>query len=193
MSVKDDGGEARMRYQDGYKDQKRRDLLKAAGAAAKKKGFAATGVDALAEAAGVTSGAVYAHFGSKAGLLDAVIVNEMERSRARWGKNPDRPADVWLTDELARYLSRAHIDNPESGCLMPTLAADVARAPGATRRVFEEQLKQVQAEIAERLGDGEKAWQFLSQIVGAMVLARAVMSADMQEEILAVSRKVMTG
>lgn len=182
-----------MRYQDGYKDQKRRDLLKAAGAAAKKKGFAATGVDALAEAAGVTSGAVYAHFGSKAGLLDAVIVNEMERSRARWGKNPDRSADVWLADELARYLSRAHIDNPESGCLMPTLAADVARAPEATRQVFEEQLKQVQAEIAERLGDGEKAWQFLSQVVGAMVLARAVVSADMQEEILAVSRNVMTG
>lgn len=182
-----------MRYQDGYKDQKRRELLKAAGAAAKKRGFAATGVDALAEAAGVTSGAVYAHFGSKAGLLGAVIVNEMERSRARWARNPERSVETWLQEETARYLSRAHIDHPESGCLMPTLAADVARAAAPTRHVFEDQLKQAHTEIAERLGDTDKAWQFLSQIVGAMVLARAVVSDDVQDEILAANRKTVIG
>lgn len=182
-----------MRYQDGYKDQKRRELLKAAGAAAKKKGFAATGVDALAEAAGVTSGAVYAHFGSKAGLLDAVIVNEMERSRARWSRNPERTGEAWAAEEVARYLSRAHIDHPESGCLMPTLGADVARAAAPTRQVFEDQLRQAQAEIAERLGDNDKAWQFLSQIVGAMVLARAVVSNDVQDDILAASRNAVIG
>lgn len=182
-----------MRYQDGYKQQKRRELLKAAGAVAKKKGFAATGVDALAEAAGVTSGAVYAHFGSKAGLLDAVIVNEMERSRARWARNPERSREVWAAEEAARYLCRAHIDHPESGCLMPTLAADVARAAQPTRQVFEDQLRQAQADIAERLGDAEKSWQFLSQIVGAMVLARAVVSEDVQDEILTASRNAMVG
>ncbi len=182
-----------MRYQEGYKEQKRRDLLKAAGAAAKKNGFAATGVDALAEAAGVTSGSVYAHFGSKAGLLDAMIVNEMERSRSRWARNPERSGATWLKEEAVRYLSRAHIDHPESGCLMPTLAADVARAPASTRRVFEEQLQLAQAEIADRVGDGEKAWQFLSQIVGAMVLARAVVSEDVQAEILDATRHAMIG
>jgi len=182
-----------MRYQDGYKQQKRRELLKAAGAAAKSKGFAATGIDALAEAAGVTSGSVYAHFGSKAGLLDAVIANEMERSRARWTRDPERASEAWLAEEAARYLSRAHIDQPESGCVMPSLAADVARAPERTRKVFEDQLRQAQMEIAERLGDSEKAWQFLSQIVGAMVLARAVVSEDVQEEILDASRKAMIG
>lgn len=193
MSVKDDEGGASMRYQDGYKDQKRRELLKAAGAAAKRKGFAASGVDALAEAAGVTSGAVYAHFGSKAGLLNAVIVNEMERSRARWAKNPDRPVEIWLQEETARYLSRSHIDHPESGCLMPTLAADVARGSQATKQIFEEQLRQAQSEIADRLGDADKAWQFLSQIVGAMVLARAVASDKVQEDILAANRNALAG
>ncbi|SOC83230.1 transcriptional regulator, TetR family [Ensifer adhaerens] len=180
-----------MRYRNEYKAEKRRELLQAAGAAAKQKGFAATGVDALAEAAGVTSGAVYAHFGSKSGLLDAVIVNEMERSRTRWARNPDRTSKTWLAEEAARYLSRAHVHNPERGCLMPTLAADIARAPQATKQVFEDQLLQAQSEIATRLGDGEKSWQFLAQIVGAMMLARAVASEDMQEEILAASRKAL--
>lgn len=180
-----------MRYQDGYKEQKRRELLKAAGAAAKQNGFAATGVDALAQAAGVTSGAVYAHFGSKAGLLDAVIVNEMERSRARWARHPERSKETWLAEEAARYLSRAHIDHPESGCLMPTLAADVARAGEPTRQVFEDRLREAQGDIAGKLGDGTKAWQFLSQIVGAMVLARAVVSEDVQEEILSAGRNAV--
>ncbi len=182
-----------MRYQDGYKDQKRRELLKSAGAAAKEKGFAATGVDALAAAAGVTSGAVYAHFGSKAGLLDAVIVNEMERSRARWARNPEMPAGNWLAEQAAHYLSRAHVDHPESGCLMPTLAADIARAPDYARQSFEDQLLQAKAVIAERLGDGDGAWQFLAQIVGAMVLARAVVSDNVQEDILAASREAVGG
>ncbi|HWU62062.1 MAG TPA: TetR/AcrR family transcriptional regulator [Ensifer sp.] len=177
-----------MRYQDGYKNEKRRQLLKAAGAHAKTKGFASTGVDALAEAAGVTSGSIYAHFGSKAGLLEAVIINEMERSRARWARNPELPAETWLAEEAARYLSRAHLDHPESGCLMPALAADVSRAGQTARQTFEAQLRQAQTEIAERLEDPDKAWQFLSRIVGAMVLARAVVSDDMQEEILAAAR-----
>jgi AcrR family transcriptional regulator len=177
-----------MRYQDGYKDQKRRELLKSAGEAAKAKGFAATGVDALAEAAGVTSGALYAHFGSKAGLFEALIANEMERSRARWARRPDQPGDAWMKEELARYLSRAHVETPEKGCLMPALAADIARAPISARQVFEDQLRQAQMEIAARLGDPEEAWQFLARIVGAMVLARAVVSDTVQDDILKANR-----
>jgi AcrR family transcriptional regulator len=177
-----------MRYQDGYREQKRKELLKQAGETAKARGFAATGIDALAQAAGVTSGALYAHFGSKAGLLDALVTNEMERSRARWARRPEQSPDAWMAEELARYLSRAHVDMPEKGCLMPSLAADIARAPEATRRIFEDQLSRAQAEIAERLGDADEAWQFLSRIVGAMVLARAVASVDVQDEILKANR-----
>ncbi len=69
----------------------------------------------------------------------------------------------------------------------------MSRARGATRQVFEDQLKQAHTEIAERLGDTDKAWQFLSQIVGAMVLARGVVSEDVQDEILSANRKTVIG
>lgn len=178
-----------MRYTEGYKDEKRKALLKAAGGAAKRDGFAASGVDALAKAAGVTSGALYAHFASKAGFLDALVADEMQRSRKRWARRPERTAKTWRAEEAARYLSCAHVDAPEAGCILPTLAADISRANGATRKLFAKELREAQAEIAGRLGDADEAWTFLAGIVGAMVLARAVDDPDMQEEILAANRK----
>jgi TetR/AcrR family transcriptional regulator, transcriptional repressor for nem operon len=180
-----------MRYRQGYKDEKRKELLKAAGGAAKRDGFAASGVDALAKAAGVTSGALYAHFSSKAGFLAALITQEMEKSRVRWARRPERTPATWRIEEAARYLSLAHIENPETGCILPTLAADISHAELATRQLFGEELRKAHQEIAERLGDQREAWTFLAQIVGAMVLARAVTDEEMQGEILGAVREGM--
>ena len=177
-----------MRYKQGYKDEKRKDMLKAAGGVAKRDGYAASGVDALARAAGVTSGAFYAHFASKAGFLEALVTSEMQRSRRRWSRDPELSKETWLAEETARYLSLAHVENPENGCILPTLAAEIARAPEATRQVFGGELRKAHQEIAERLGSDAEAWTFLTQIVGAMVLARAVADGEMQAEILEAGR-----
>lgn len=182
-----------MRYKQGYRDEKRKALLKAAGGAAKRHGFAASGVDALAKAAGVTSGALYAHFASKAGFLDALVTEEMQRSRARWSRRPERTPATWRSEEAARYLSLAHVENPETGCILPTLAADIARAEPATRQLFAEELRKAHAEIADRLGDRDEAWTFLAGVVGAMLLARAVPDVELQSEILSANCKAIAG
>ena len=69
-----------MRYSTEHKEGTRQRLLAKTGALVKKKGFAATGVDGLMAAAGLTSGAFYAHFRSKSELLEAIIANELKRS-----------------------------------------------------------------------------------------------------------------
>lgn len=69
-----------MCYQDGYKDKKWCELFKVVGVVVKKKGFVVIGVDVLVEVVGVMLGFVYVYFGFKVGLLDVVIVNEMEWS-----------------------------------------------------------------------------------------------------------------
>jgi AcrR family transcriptional regulator len=48
-----------------------------------ERGYAATSLDDVAQAAGVTKGAVYHHFGSKAGLFRAVLVSEEEHLAQR--------------------------------------------------------------------------------------------------------------
>lgn len=61
------------RSQEERKAETRRLLLEAAAGLFAEQGIDAVSVDAVAEAAGRTSGAVYAHFGSKQGLLLALL------------------------------------------------------------------------------------------------------------------------
>ena len=62
-----------MRYPAEHKQQKRQDLLRSSGALIKEGGFSATGIDAIAQTAGVTSGAMYSHFSSKSDLFLSLI------------------------------------------------------------------------------------------------------------------------
>ncbi|HEY5247653.1 MAG TPA: helix-turn-helix domain-containing protein, partial [Dermatophilaceae bacterium] len=68
-----------MATQEQRKAETRQRLLDAAAALFAERGVDAVSIDAVAEAADRTSGALYAHFGSKAGLLNALLeslVNE---------------------------------------------------------------------------------------------------------------------
>jgi AcrR family transcriptional regulator len=56
-------------------------LLAAAGRLFYERGIGTTGVDAIAEAAGVGKPAVYRHFRSKAGLVDATLAKRDENRR----------------------------------------------------------------------------------------------------------------
>jgi AcrR family transcriptional regulator len=77
-----------MRYQSGYKAEKRKQLLEISGQLAKKNGFAVTGIDGFMKAAGVTSGAFYSHFSSKQDLFKALVENELKDSIEKWENNP---------------------------------------------------------------------------------------------------------
>ncbi|WP_447430829.1 TetR/AcrR family transcriptional regulator [Cupriavidus basilensis] len=70
-----------MRYSASHKAATRQRVLEASGALVKREGFAATGVDQLMGAAGLTGGAFYSHFDSKQALLREVIARELQRSR----------------------------------------------------------------------------------------------------------------
>jgi AcrR family transcriptional regulator len=120
------------RTQDERKAETRQRLLDAATALIAERGVAGTSIDALAEAADRTSGAVYAHFGGKEGVLvalldelkDAVAAAIVEESadddddqhlEVLWRNfvaPPPLAGDVWvlLEHELWLYACR----NPEA-------------------------------------------------------------------------------
>lgn len=60
-------------------DQTRRALLDAAARLGIESGFAAVSLPAVAEAAGVTKGALFHHFGSKQGLVAAVCTDLLDQ------------------------------------------------------------------------------------------------------------------
>ena len=178
-----------MRYQPGHKEEKRKELLKASGRQVKKTGFAATGVDALMQAAGVTSGAFYSHFSSKADLLKALIESELQASREMWAGNPHDTAEDWLGFELDRYLNLAHVKHPEAGCVLPGLAAEIARADLSVRELYEAEMLKGHEILARRLGSNDLAWVFICQLVGAIHVARAMPGEAMQRAIIEASKR----
>ena len=92
-----------MRYPPKHKAESREKLVRASAARAKEQGFAATGIDALAEAAGLTSGAFYRHFEGKVDLLAAIVASELDTTRARFAAI-EPGADEMLLLAIDAYL-----------------------------------------------------------------------------------------
>ncbi|WP_372402968.1 TetR/AcrR family transcriptional regulator [Acinetobacter piscicola] len=180
-----------MRYKTGYKQEKRQELLAKSGQLAKKNGFNATGVDSFMKASGATSGAFYSHFSSKNELFKALVENELQRSIHLWQKNPHHEIGAWVDFELERYLSQHHVDQPEQGCILPALAAEVARADTDIKLVYQQELMRGYQLFVEHLGDEQLAWGFMSQLVGAILLARSIIDLETKEAILASSKHMI--
>ena len=116
-----------MRYSPEQKAESRERLVRASAALAKQEGFAATGIDALAKAADLTSGAFYKHFEGKSELLAAIVESELGATRARFAAIDARD-EAQVLAAIDAYLSLGHVKHAEAGCLLPTLAAEIARS-----------------------------------------------------------------
>lgn len=179
-----------MRYSTTRKQETRERLLDSSRSIAKKDGFEATGVDALMGAIGLTGGAFYSHFPSKAALFEALIEREMAWSTELLAGDDDSPPDH-VARRLRSYLSSQHAAHPESGCALPALGAEIARGGPAVRAVVERALKRTQRNWADRLDDADAGWALIAQCVGALMLARMVEGDRTRQEILAASRRFL--
>ena len=102
-------------------DATRRALLDAGLATFQEHGYAAIGVDELCSQAGVTSGALYHHFGSKAGLFRAVYDDLVAGTSARIAASRDANPTPSLAADCEVYLD---------ACSDPAFFRITADAPG---------------------------------------------------------------
>lgn len=93
------------------KAQQRQETMRALAAAGRSlfasDGYAAVSLAALTQRAGVTKGALYHHFGSKAGLFRAVVGEVQQDVAARVAAAADAAKDPWseLTTGCAAFLT----------------------------------------------------------------------------------------
>ncbi len=169
-----------MRYSTEHKENTRARLLEVGGSLAKQDGFGATGVDNLMAAVGLTSGAFYSHFRSKAELLEAIVENELTRSVNLFANKTDQQ----VITALESYLSISHVNNPAEGCAVTSLSAEVARSTIATKQTFERMMLQLKAAVQPHAADEDGAWATIAQVVGAVMIARAMATEDSRRCVL---------
>ncbi|AHB49950.1 hypothetical protein W911_04595 [Hyphomicrobium nitrativorans NL23] len=171
-----------MRYPPDQKKKAREAIIQAGARTLRQKGFHGVGVDGLASAAGMTSGAFYSNFSSKDALLEEVIdvfLGEPFLSE----DGPAAEQRRILRDWLKTYLSTQHRSEPASGCVIPSLSADVARAKPAVRSAYGRKMHKFVRKIADTLegskGDRERrAWSIVALMVGAISISRAMPDGD---------------
>lgn len=172
-----------MRYSAGHKLETREKLLNSSALSAKRSGFSTVGVDGLMKAIGLSGAAFYSHFSSKNELFTAIVERELCQSLERLGGQGTQDRER-LERCLKQYLSMAHVEQPESGCALPTLGAEIARSDDQVREQAELWICRLQASWAQILESDSLAWAILSQCVGALVVARMLVTPEIQRTVL---------
>lgn len=177
-----------MRYPRDHRPAARSQLLDRGARHAKKHGFRASGMDALAAAAGVTTGSLYKHFEGKSDFFAALLESELQRTAERFASI--EPGDRTAVGRAqADYLSMQHVRKPELGCPLPALTPEVARTDAATRAAYQSGLQRIHAAVERWTGSSDRAWALIAQNVGAVMLARAMRDEDAQRELLEAARR----
>lgn len=152
-------------------------LAAAAGRLFRQKGIDGVGVAELCEAAGMTHGALYSHFGSKDELATEAFVQGQATSRTRLdgavGPDPD------LSAILDFYVSRRQRDNAIDCCPLLASASEAARQSKPTRRAFaaafDELSELVSAALAKRDNQSNGlAMVIAASMIGTVAVARAL-------------------
>lgn len=162
--------------------QHRENLLDAAGRLLRERGLENVAVADVAAAAGLTHGAVYAHFPSKAALCSEAVARMLAGS-ASVARQQDWKAYV------AAYLSPRHVRRRGTGCPYAALGGDAPRTAATMRNTFSEGLKHSLDGLAKRLRGRDKAIVSMALMVGAVVLARAADEPALRDEILAAAKQ----
>lgn len=180
-----------MRYSKAQTEATRARILERASIRLRERGASAEGIARLMNAIGLTHGGFYTHFGSREDLFGEVVSLAMEQFNERLATSV---AANGLDGIAKSYLTRNHRDSPGTGCALPALAADIARASLRTRRIFSERFEDMVKILAASVeGDSpkvarRKATAAISTMVGAMVLARAAPTSSLSDEILEAGR-----
>ncbi len=183
-----------MRYTEAHNEAVHERIVHAAAKALRRRGIMGIGIPDLMKQVGLTHGSFYSHFKNR----DALVVEAIRAAASETSKGI-LAEGITLAQALRNYLSLAHVEQPEQGCVVAALAPESARQSKPIRQALAEA-----ARALIRLVDGklypnrasteprEEALRVSATIVGAIVLARAVDDKVLAERILRAARTSAT-
>lgn len=182
------GGE--MRLSKDQAAQNRSAIVDAASRLFRERGYDAVGLTELMKEAGFSHGGFYNHFDSKEALASEAYQASFDYYLSRLThqlENSDATKKDALRACLKAYLSPAHRNDPANGCPAASLAVDAMRRDESVQArysegieayisIFAKQLSSSnnQTSDTEQVNNREAAISLLTQLVGALVLSRAI-------------------
>jgi TetR/AcrR family transcriptional repressor of nem operon len=183
-------------------------IVSAAGEGFRARGIDGIGLDEVMKTAGMTHGGFYNHFPSKDDLALEVLrqgfTDSLDALAAIRNAHP-RSARAALHEMVDGYVAARHRDHPEVGCASAALVADAGRHGAAAQAEYQRGLAGYFTAITDMLLDRarqagaeldpkqarEQAIVLFSQMVGALVVSRAVAEAapGLSDEVLAANRR----
>jgi TetR/AcrR family transcriptional repressor of nem operon len=184
-----------MRYSAQHKEQTHARLVKKAAEQFRRRGVQGIGIAKLMGKLGLTHGGFYAHFDNKSELVAAAArkifkeaITQIEAAAAAAPKGRE------LTAIISDYLSAGHRDTTQ-GCLLPSLAGEMARQPQTVRKALTQAFDEYANKISKYMpgpSDEERRSQarlLFSGMAGTMMVARAVSDRELSDTILAQGRE----
>ena len=184
-----------MRYDTEHRQRTHEKVVREAASAIRLHGPDKIGVATLMSNAGLTHGGFYAHFKSKDALIAEAITQMFDERCEAFQKimTGVEPAKG-LSKYIDLYLSTLHLNHRDRGCPVAALAGDLARMPAGARERFEAGLQRTTDLIAHVLKTLDKpqpeelAAAVLSEMVGAVMIARAVSTRALSKRTLETAR-----
>ena len=185
-----------MRYPVEQKAETHQRIIDAAARSFRELGSEGQGVAQLMKDLGLTHGGFYRHFESKEDLYVAAITRGFQQAADRMvGAAAGAPRGRQLRAIIEHYLSIEHLEDPGGGCVLSTLAAEIARQRPAVRARINAAMKAYRERLLPFIpgnDDDEKRRQFtllFPAMAGVLMTARAMTDRAAREESLAVARR----
>lgn len=187
-----------MAHRAGQKEESKAKILKSAGRGFRSRGFDGSGIDGLARNAGVTSGAIYAHFKSKAEVFRQAVITGLEDLKHGIEQAQERVGKNWRKAFIDFYLSDRRTCDLADSCALQSLSTEVARAGDAAQQAYEAEFHKIIETLAAGLegkpkARREEAIALLALLSGGVTLSRAMYDSATGDEIAAAVRKAALG
>jgi TetR/AcrR family transcriptional repressor of nem operon len=170
-------------------------ILASAERLVRERGIAGVPVAEVMKGAGLTVGGFYAHFTSKAELIDEALRRTALKLRDRlFAGIEEKPAADRAEVILKRYLSPAHRDLQTEGCPLPAVVGEIGTTASEHATILREQIEALTSGLEAQLPASQPiprrrlALALVALMYGGLSLARALKGSPLSDEVLKACR-----